>query len=109
MKKILVISVAALSGCAVSMVKPENWVPARAAVKQDLHACYMESQTPTYFANRNHASGGVGTKWSILDSCMQSKNYTLRPMTGGELAFTMITLPISTFAAVSTNDRVNFY
>jgi len=30
-------------------------------------------------------------------------------MTGGEIAFTLITIPIGAFAAVSTHDRVNFY
>jgi len=84
MKTLLITLTLILSGCAVSMTKPDNWVPYHSSVKQDLHACYMEAQTPGYFSNRNYSSGGINTKWSILDSCMQSKNYTLRPMTGGE-------------------------
>ena len=46
MKTLLIALTLILAGCAVSMEKPQNRTPQQISVKQDLHACYMEAQTP---------------------------------------------------------------
>jgi ABC-type spermidine/putrescine transport system permease subunit II len=99
----LIIPLMLLTGCSVSRTKVKNWNPNDYSRASTFYDCLLQAQQvesrADFGANRYCAAGsartGAKTNYDILVACMNANGYQLRPITGGELIFTLITLPIS--------------
>jgi len=114
---ILFVIVMTQTGCAVSRLKVNNWNPDNYSRANDFYECLRKSQqleSNAYVtANEHRASGsartGAVTNKEILVACMNAKGYQLRKITGGELALSLATLPLSVPLTVLGGDVNDFY
>jgi hypothetical protein len=106
-----------LTACGVSRFKSSNWNPNRGSRDVDYYECLQEAQQSVsrafISAGRTSAVGGARsgaeTNTQLLVSCMEAKGYRMRDMTGGEVAVTFITLPLSIPFAILGANVQDFY
>jgi hypothetical protein len=106
-----------LSGCGISRVRVQNYNPNDYARQSAFYECLQQAQqiesTAGFAANQNFAAGsartGAITNKPLLVACMESKGYQLRSMTGFEVGFTLVTLPLSIPFAILGADVNDFY
>ena len=119
MKRIIFFLVVAtlVIGCGVSRKKVNNWNPNNPDRSSAFYECLQQAQQGEYRAafgaNQYGAGGGAhaGAKTNIelLTACMNAKGYECRKMRGGEVAFTLITIPLAIPFAILGADVANFY
>jgi len=119
MKKIIFLVVMALllSGCGVSRMKVSNWNPNDSSRASTFYECLQQAQQVEakagFAANQYGAVGsaraGAMTNKQILEACMNAKEYHLRGITGGELVFSIITLPLAIPFAIIGAEPQDFY
>lgn len=93
-------------------MKSQNWQPINTGNSKNFYTCLQQSQqtsSSAYFgANSSIASGSSNTSAvtneTLLNSCMNSKGYNLRPMTGKEKFWGFVLFPLAIPLSLVSDD-----
>jgi len=83
-------------GCGVNRVSEANYLPDAEPRSDAYYDCKERSQAPNEWFARGFVHRGAIDP-DQLELCMRQKGFGLRPLSGGEIAFDVVTFPATLF------------